>query len=357
MTERYYIATPIAPGNFAGTKARQDIEALAERRGLRRIEFAGGSTADRRPIERVRLAWLGLRNWIRLERTVAPASLVLFQYPHYPMKSAMLARFMMRRIRRVKRVRFAALVHDLNSARKSFGRAARYSDARFLPQFDFVICHNERMRGALAARGIAPERLIPLGVFDYLCEGGAPADAPYAPSVNVAGNLSREKSAYLYALLLTPRRYRVYLYGAGLDAAAGGESASYEGFAPPERLPRLLKGAFGLVWDGDSLDTCAGGFGVYLALNNPHKLSLSLSAGLPVVIWSGASLAPYVEEHGLGLCVGSLRELDAALEGVSAEDYRSMRQNAAREGEKIRGGYYFDRAMDVLERRCFKEFF
>ena len=54
---------------------------------------------------------------------------------------------------------------------------------------------------------------------------------------------------------------------------------------------------FGLVWDGTSLDGCNGRYGEYLKFNNPHKTSLYLSCGIPVIIWKEAALADFVEEH------------------------------------------------------------
>ncbi|HWQ98525.1 MAG TPA: glycosyltransferase [Clostridia bacterium] len=355
MKQRYYIATPITPDNFAGTKARRDIETLAERHAMRRIEFLGGTTANRSLIKRVQLLLLGIRNWLHLFRTVAPGSLVLFQYPHYPMKSAVLARHMMRIIQRTKQVTFAALVHDLNSVRKTFGKAAVYSDQRFLRAFDVVICHNERMREYLIHQGFDRDRLVPLGVFDYLAEVCSPADeAVLTPSVNIAGNLSREKSAYLQELLSSDPGFRVHLYGTGLDFAIDGSFVQYEGFAPPETLPCLLRGMIGLVWDGDRTDTCSGEYGAYLSINNPHKVSLYLCAGIPVIIWSGAALAGYIAQNGLGLCVDSLQEIAAKIAALSPEAYAHMRKNAAEEGARIRAGYYFDRALSQVEESCFK---
>lgn len=356
MKQYYYISTPISPDNFAGTKARSDIEALAEQRGMQRIVFRGSNTANRNLIERMRLVWHGVLNWVCLERTVSPNSLVLFQYPHYPMKSAVLARYMMQRIQQKKQVRFIALVHDLNSVRKTFGKAAVYSDAQFLRQFDCVICHNARMREYLIAQGFLADRLVSLGVFDYLTD--AVTDLPdggYTPSVNIAGNLSREKSAYLYDLISSDLHYRIFLYGSGLNLPNGNAFVQHEGFAPAEALPGLLRGAFGLVWDGDSLATCSGDYGAYLAMNNPHKLSLYLCAGIPVIIWSGAALAAYITQNGLGFSVDSLHEIGAKLHSIDEQTYRSMRKNAAVESARIRGGYYFNQAVDQAEQICFAD--
>ena len=354
MKKRYYITVEISPDHLAGSKARRDIEALAERRGLQRVEFRGGATANRSFSKRVQLLLLGLRNWVHLQHTVEPHSLVLFQYPHYPMKSAVLARFMMRWIQWRKHVRFVALVHDLNSVRKTFGKAAIYSDSKFLRGFDFIICHNERMQHYLIQQGFDPSRLIPLGVFDYLADGDSPAtDVALTHSVNIAGNLSREKSAYLQELLSNNAGYRVYLYGSGLDFPVDSAFVQYEGLAPAKSLPNLLRGAFGLVWDGERVDTCSGEYGAYLSINNPHKLSLYLCAGIPVIIWSGAALAAFVSLEGLGFCVDSLREIEEKLTAMDQETYDQLRRNAAKQGARIRSGFYFDQALKQVEEACF----
>lgn len=352
MNTCYYIATPISPDNFAGTKARRDIETLAERRGMRSIRFLGSNSANRSLGKRLQLIWFGLRNWMHLRKVVESGALVLFQYPHYPLKSAVLARYMMRRIQNSKHVRFVALVHDLNSVRKTFGKAAQYSDTQFLRQFDMIVCHNEHMLSYLERQGFDPARLLPLGLFDYLAvERDAPSDERNPLSVNIAGNLCREKSAYLHELLSTEIGYRLYLYGAGLNAASDSAFVQYEGLVAAEALPGRLRGAFGLVWDGESMESCSGDYGAYLAINHPHKASLYLCAGVPVIIWSGAALAGYITQNGLGFCIDSLAEIGDKLKAIDIETYRRMRDRAKREGARIRGGYYFNHMMDCVENR------
>lgn len=51
-----------------------------------------------------------------------------------------------------------------------------------------------------------------------------------------------------------------------------------------EELPGALVQSFGLVWDGNSMDTCTGNYGSYLRINDPHKVSLYLSSGLPIIV-------------------------------------------------------------------------
>ena len=97
---------------------------------------------------------------------------------------------------------------------------------------------------------------------------------------------------------------------------------------------------FGLVWDGPGIDSCQGAVGNYMRYNNPHKTSLYLSSNLPVIIWKEAALAGFVEEHGLGLTLDSLEELDDRLARLSQADYDQMKTNCQAMGQRLRNGYY-----------------
>ena len=106
-------------------------------------------------------------------------------------------------------------------------------------------------------------------------------------------------------------------------------------------------GDFGLVWDGESLDECSGIYGKYLLYNNPHKLSLYLSSGKPVIVWKQSALAPFVEENGLGVAVGSLAELENL---DLRANYESYKKNVMEMKKKLGSGYYLTQAIArVLE--------
>ena len=110
-----------------------------------------------------------------------------------------------------------------------------------------------------------------------------------------------------------------------------------------------MNGKYGLVWVGDSIDTCKGGKGEYLKINNPHKLSLYLAVGLPVIIWDEVTEAEFVKRENVGLTVSSLYELPDKLAVISDSDYTVMKNNAARIGEKLRNGEYMTRALKTAE--------
>ena len=92
---------------------------------------------------------------------------------------------------------------------------------------------------------------------------------------------------------------------------------------------------------------CTGQTGEYLRINNPHKTSLYLAAGFPVIIWKQAALAPFIVENGLGLAVDSLEELPRLLEQLTDEEYRGFVANVASFGALLRRGAYIRKALEI----------
>ena len=78
----------------------------------------------------------------------------------------------------------------------------------------------------------------------------------------------------------------------------------------------------------------------YLRINNPHKTSLYLSSGIPVVIWKEAALADFVIENNVGIAVDSLENIESILDKVTKEDYDKMKKNAYKLSKKLRSGYF-----------------
>ena len=113
----------------------------------------------------------------------------------------------------------------------------------------------------------------------------------------IAGNLRRHKAEYVYRL---PDSQKFNLYGVGYEKQ-NKNNICYHGSFDPDELPFVLEGSFGLVWDGDSAETCSGVYGQYLKVNNPHKCSLYLATGLPVIVWKESTVARIVKKQSLVL--------------------------------------------------------
>ena len=210
-----------------------------------------------------------------------------------------------------------------------------------------IIAHNPIMKSVLVDKGIAEEKIVSLGIFDYLIpnfqeKNGLSKNQP----IIVAGNLEQEKAGYLYSL---PAEPAYNLYGVGFDESRALENETYFGSFLPDGLPAALKGGFGLVWDGDSAETCSGVFGEYLRYNNSHKASLYLASGFPLVVWKQSALSHFVLEKGCGIAVESLHDLKEAIDNLSDADYQDLVNNAKRIGQDIRDGYYLKTALKHLK--------
>ena len=100
-----------------------------------------------------------------------------------------------------------------------------------------------------------------------------------------------------------------------------------------------------MVWDGDSIDTCSGNFGQYLKYNNPHKLSLYLSSGLPVVIWKQAAQAEFVKKHNVGICVENLKEAENIICNIKEQDYKILQDCVNKIKPLLCSGYFTNKAI------------
>lgn len=214
---------------------------------------------------------------------------------------------------------------------------------------DQLIVHNQAMKDFFLSKGLPEGKLVVLGIFDYLTEL-EPDEARFSKSVTIAGNLSPYKSPYIEKIGEL-EGISFDLYGPNYVQQDSGEQVRYHGSFPPDQLPSQLKQGFGLVWDGDSIDECNGPFGNYLRYNNPHKLSLYIASGLPVIVWRQAALAGFVEERGLGLVVDSLREISLILAKLDQTTYHTYAQNCLSLSQELRSGLYSQNALDQAQAR------
>ena len=113
-------------------------------------------------------------------------------------------------------------------------------------------------------------------------------------------------------------------------------------------IPSKLKADFGLVWDGDSVDTCAGDTGRYLLYNNPHKFSLYLASGLPVIVWEKSAVSEFVRQYGIGLIVSSLNEIGKRVRNLSIDEYKQMLSRVAKISADIRSGKFLGQILSSL---------
>ena len=332
----------------AGNKARNDVEEIVKQEGFSPLlltveDWYKMSTikAQQHKAQALSQAFSRLKSGDQL----------LIQFPM--LHHSFFTTYLVKRLQ-ARGVKVYFIIHDLEVLRYAnldtvplkHKIRVHLQESSLLKVADGVIAHNPIMKSVLVEKGLPEHKLVSLEIFDYLIpnyqeKDGLSKDQP----IIVAGNLAQEKAGYLYQL---PARPAYNLYGVGFDESRALENEAYFGSFLPDELPAALEGGFGLVWDGDSAETCSGVFGEYLRYNNSHKASLYLASGFPLVVWKQSALSHFVLEKNCGVAVESLHDLKNTIENLSDADYQELVANAKNIGKKIRDGFYLTSALKKL---------
>lgn len=328
----------------AASKAREDINTIAEELGFNPINVEYDYSLRTQKSFAAALNKL-TQDWDKALSSISDMDILLIQFPlnHHPMS---IGKGIDKLHERGGRVIF--LIHDIDSLRmKKDGIIQRLKyckvkveDNEILRRGDAVIAHNPKMMAALAKYKVNEDKLISLGIFDYLQDETRRGYLPQNDVV-IAGTLRKHKAGYVYSL---PSDVQIGLYGVGYEDQHK-DNIKYYGSFNPVTLVGQLSGKFGLVWDGSSSETCEGLSGAYLKINNPHKTSLYLSAGIPVMVWEQAAIADFVIKNKCGIVIKKLGDIKSVLDNLNDEDYKELRNNAQKLSERISNGYYASQAI------------
>lgn len=259
-----------------------------------------------------------------------------------------------------KKINFVLLIHDVDSIRyKDKKEELKISKIRrekeeigVISNSNYVIVHNSFMKKELEKMGVKNKNLFELEIFDYLADSIKPNKIK-SDAVIIAGNLMKEKAKYLGELYKI-KNVNFNLYGKGYESKEEDKNIDYKGSFLPEELPSKLEGKFGLIWDGDSIDTCNGFYGQYMRYNNPHKVSLYLVSEIPVIVWSKSAMSKFVEENKLGFSIDSLNDINKKIKKISDKEYDIMKTNCKKISSKLLKGYYLSRIINEIEKMILK---
>ena len=252
-----------------------------------------------------------------------------------------------------RKAQVVVVIHDLMSMHRK--RITLATELERLSKSDYIIASNEKMKQWLQEKGLQCP-MGSLGLFDYRSEATPvkpsavvldTSPVGHRPSLVYAGALVMRKNSYLLELAHKAEHFDLHIYG-NSDGLPGIDKAPHAicyPFTPADEFIRSADGDFGLVWDGDSLNTCKGNFGEYLRYNSPHKVSFYLRAGLPVIIWREAAVAHIIEQEGIGITIASIAELEQRLQTLTPSELEEMRKNVARVSQRLASGLYFKEAL------------
>ncbi len=337
--KKLFLRVNIEQTNNAGYKAVRDCEKI-----LQKLEFKAYDLYIRVFSLKLLNCLVNCMTYLRL--TLLPKNCdVVISYPIYGIGFDYVR--LLQKEKKEKKLRLIFLVHDLPSLRDDGTERLKLMDEEMCDAADFVIVHNERMKCYLADNyDAADDKLKVLGLFDYLCDVKEKLKTCKEKVVIIAGNLNCDKAAYL-AKLGDEKELSFELYG-NKNQNPEGNNIHYHGSFSPEELPDKLRGSFGLVWDGDSVECCSGNCGEYLRYNNPHKTSLYLAAGIPVITWEAAAIAETIRDQRLGITVSGLGDISDTIDALSETEYSEMQANARKIGEALRSGMHLQRVIEEI---------
>ncbi len=337
----YFFSEYNVRGNHAGTKARNDIEKILRKenavpinRKILQLSEKNGSIKCniKNRFDFIRYYWdlLFIRN-----RTV------IIQYP---MLSFDIDFQYIKKLSRKNRVVF--LIHDIQSLRK-MNKNGLEKEIKILNLADALIVHNCFMTQKIHELGIRQKQIYELECFDYLYDKETEAQRD-KKAIIYAGNL--KKSQFLEEMFRKNEHVEFNLYGDGWNEVLDEfKNANYQGSFLPDVVIEKLKGKFGLIWDGESVKGCTGVVGEYIKINNPHKMSLYIAAGIPVIVWNKAAVAKFVKQYNIGLIVESIDNLEEYISNISDKYYDEMIKNVKKLREKIVEGYFFEEVLKKIE--------
>lgn len=265
-------------------------------------------------------------------------------YIQYPAYSAVVMDHALKIIRKKSSAKIVLIVHDIESLRMSADHSEFLTaEIKRFNSVDGLIVHNQAMADWLSDHGVTVP-MSQLQLFDYINPQRLITDSA-SSNICFAGNL--RKAQFLNDVPF--KQVQVDVFGDGLTLT--NSQLIDHGSKSPDELPKYLTDRFGLIWDGNSADTCSGEYGEYLKYNSPHKASLYLSSGIPVIVWSQSALAPVVKSLGVGFAVDSLADIEPVLNKLSDVDDHRMKAAALTVAKKLRTGQMIESAVDSIEQK------
>lgn len=268
-------------------------------------------------------------------KKIPDGATIVYQYPSY---SRWMENKFIKYAKKKSNLEKILIIHDLDCLRKYINDPkSQNNEKKFINSFDKVIAHNDVMKDWMEDNGIVVP-IVPLQLFDYVDDSKLLDHHKNLP-ILFAGNL--EKSIFLNELIIK-KEMDIF----GINPSSGYHSSiKYKGSFSPDDLSKVMIGSYGLVWDGVSIDTCTGVTGEYMRYNNPHKVSLYLQLGIPVIIWEKSALSEFIIKNKLGISIDSLNRLDSVINSITDEQYNTFKKNAQNISYKIRDGYFIRNAL------------
>lgn len=331
---KYYIKFGISDKPNAGSKAMQDIMDLLNKQGYKAVMSLPTHTNKLLKIADIPILLLTIIFCIRKN------GILIYFVPSNPKRILML-----KYMQRILGFRLICFINDIEFMRMKRNEKQMQVEINAIASANIILVPNESSINILQKDYKITKKLIPIGVWDYLSPSPT-SNITSNKTIAFAGNL--DKAPFLKQLSQVELLFSIW--GKGKDMIDKNANVIIKGERKPnELINEICHCSWGLVWDGDSINSCTGLLGNYLRFNNSHKCGLYLAAGIPVIVWKYSGMAHFVKKHQVGICVESLHEVKNIIEQMNENEYTGYSQHAKDIGKKIRKGYFFLEALKSAE--------
>ena len=342
MNQKIYIKQYTGNQFNAGPKAKRDVYEILDRNGFCSITYLPG-------FKSTNFFVFFCKTIIFLFAVLkCRQDIIIFENPIWYSKFLMI----INKFLKIRKNKLILFIHDISSERSK--DSSKKEEYQFLNSFHQIIAHNDSMKNFLN-ESLPKKNISSLGIFDYLIKtktSNKMLNRPDLDEINwkivFAGNLDVKKSPFIYQLSKKQLDWSLFLYGQGYENTLGQNNMTYKGSFEPDTPSIDNNSHFGLIWDGTSVDSCEGITGEYLKINNPHKLSMYMSLGLPVIVWKQSAVAKFILDNKIGFVVDSLLDISLKLKETKEKDYINYLKNVKTIEEKVNSGYYLSQIIKKL---------
>ena len=263
---------------------------------------------------------------------VLPGDTVIVQYPLWTKYTQFELEFV-NYLKTERQVKIVAMVWDIiswvqdNRERDYTGDGSLW----MLNKYDLVIAANSKMAKRLREEGGVTSPMIPMHLTDVLYDG------PLKQK-------QFKKEFYYVSTIIDPAMIKEYPtqlpinFIGPANVKEAPEFVRLLGAMDTNDIPYQLDGGFGLLYypqEGNYK-----GMHRYGEYNNPMKLSLYLSAGLPVILLSNSAHAKWIKEQGIGLIIDRLSDIERVVNEVTEADYEQMLENIKPWQQAVSTGFF-----------------
>lgn len=310
----------------ASFKPSEDGYAIAEKKGYSAIEIS--HWGNNKSISRIIAIW----EIIKITLKIKSEDIIFIQYPMFTPLIKYLFRIINKRCKHIY-----ILIHDLETLRNE----NVIKEHPILTTAEKLIVHNENMKKFVEDSLHPTGKIEILQLFDYISNEN-PRNECKVNEIVYAGNLANNTFLLgLSEVLTDPKSLLVY----GKEESWMKENKikfSYKGKFLPDQINNI-EGYWGLLWYGDSIYKCTGTMGNYMKYISPHKVSLYLVTGKPVIISKNSALATYIEENKLGITINSLLEIEDKIKALTEEELKSIQENVYKVSFQLKSGAFLSK--------------